>query len=239
MTMKATIKKITLLLAIASVLLPRAIPFSTRSIVPHVTFRPSSSFRAPARRSARPSRGRVQLNLVMDPTDVLTAAEFSQEWIANGLSDALASSSSLLSFTDQGQNLAGIFFQASLLPYLLFLYFLSFRANRISGMGNFGFQFVLLFVLSTIPSGIITKSVYGQSLANTDWLHGSAELLLTMANVFIVSFLPCVSVFVMRSLNCSCSRKLYDVGSHTNNTTFSGSRVYPSHDQSQATRTES
>ncbi|EEC49646.1 predicted protein, partial [Phaeodactylum tricornutum CCAP 1055/1] len=77
-------------------------------------------------------------------------------------------------------------FQASLLPYLLFLYFLSFRANRISSLGNFGFQFVLLFVVSTIPSGIIAKTVYGTSLANVDWLHGGAETLLTLANILVV-----------------------------------------------------
>ena len=193
-TSAATIEKILLLLAIAAVLLPQAIPFSTRSVVHHAPSRVPSSLRAPPRRSARPSP--LQMNLAMDPTDLLTAAEVSQQWIYSGVSDAMASSSSLLSFTDQGQNLAGILFQASLLPYLLFLYFLSFRANRISGMGNFGFQFVLLFVLSTIPSGIITKSVYGQSLANTDWLHGSAELLLTLANVFIVSFWTYVSAYV-------------------------------------------
>lgn len=102
-------------------------------------------------------------------------------------SSATGSTNLLLSFTDQGANLAGIFFQASLLPYLLFLYFLSFRANRIPTLGNFGFQFVLLFVTSTIPSGIISKSVYGTSLANVDWLHGGAELLLTVANIMIVS----------------------------------------------------
>mmetsp|Transcript_58037 Transcript_58037/g.141845 ORF Transcript_58037/g.141845 Transcript_58037/m.141845 type:complete len:574 (+) Transcript_58037:52-1773(+) len=96
-----------------------------------------------------------------------------------------SSSSMMMSFTDQGQNLAGIFFQASLLPYLLFLYFLQFRANRIPAVGNFGFQFVLLFVMSTIPAGIISKSVYGTSLANVDWLHGGAELLLTVANILI------------------------------------------------------
>jgi len=91
-----------------------------------------------------------------------------------------------LAFSDQGQNLAGIFFQASLLPYLLFLYFLSFRANRINNIGNFGFQFILLFVASTIPAGIVSKLTYGTSLANVDWLHGGAELLLTVANVLIV-----------------------------------------------------
>ena len=175
-----TFQKIILLLISTAALLPRGvIPFAPHSALHHVDVRRMRSS------NTSPS---AQLNLMMDPTDILTTAEFSQQWIASGVSDALASSSNLLSFSDQGQNLAGIFFQASLLPYLLFLYFLSFRANRISSLGNFGFQFVLLFVLSTIPSGIITKSVYGQSLANTDWLHGGAELLLTMANVFTVSF---------------------------------------------------
>ncbi len=100
---------------------------------------------------------------------------------------SLETTSSLLSFSDQGQNLAGIFFQASLLPYLTFLYFLSFRGNRTPDLGNFGFQYLLLFVLGTIPSGIITKSTYGESLANVDWLHGGAEALLTITNVLIVS----------------------------------------------------
>jgi hypothetical protein len=95
-------------------------------------------------------------------------------------------SSLILNFADQGQNLAGIFFQASLLPYLVFLYFLSFRGNRVPDLGNYGFQFLLFFVLATIPSGIISKSVYGFSLADVDWLHGGAEALLTITNVLIV-----------------------------------------------------
>ncbi|OEU15751.1 hypothetical protein FRACYDRAFT_165307, partial [Fragilariopsis cylindrus CCMP1102] len=77
-------------------------------------------------------------------------------------------------------------FQASLLPYLLFLYFLSFRGNRIPAIGNFGFQFLLLFVASTIFSGIVSKGVYETSLANVDWLHGGAELLLTTSNILVV-----------------------------------------------------
>lgn len=103
---------------------------------------------------------------------------------------AFTSSSVNVGFSDQGQNLAGIFFQASLLPYLAFLYFLSFRANRINNIGNFGFQFILLFVVSTIPAGIISKLTYGTSLANVDWLHGGAELLLTVANILIVRAPP-------------------------------------------------
>lgn len=53
-------------------------------------------------------------------------------------------------------------------------------------------------MLGTIPSGIITKSVYGQSLANTDWLHGGAEALLTMTNILIVS----TYVILLASLQC-------------------------------------
>jgi hypothetical protein len=126
---------------------------------------------------------------LFDPATVSSASAMmdSASTLMSDAASGILSSSNFLSFTDQGQNLAGTFFQASLLPYLLFLYFLSFRANRISELGNFGFQFILIFVLSTIPSGIITKSIYGLSLANTDWLHGSAETLLTVANVLVVS----------------------------------------------------
>eukprot|EP00566_Odontella_aurita_P005565 CAMPEP_0113539248 /NCGR_PEP_ID=MMETSP0015_2-20120614/7813_1 /TAXON_ID=2838 /ORGANISM="Odontella" /LENGTH=573 /DNA_ID=CAMNT_0000438907 /DNA_START=53 /DNA_END=1774 /DNA_ORIENTATION=- /assembly_acc=CAM_ASM_000160 len=114
------------------------------------------------------------------------AVSNSFESFAGIASVASSSSSNLLSFADQGQNLAGVFFQASLLPYLAFLYFLSFRGNRTPSLGNFGWQFLLLFVLSTIPGGIISKSTYGVSLADCDWLHGSAEALLTATNVLIV-----------------------------------------------------
>jgi Protein of unknown function (DUF3593). len=118
----------------------------------------------------------TRLNM-MDPSQILTDAS---GFFSNVGTD------NLLSFSDQGQNLAGIFFQASLLPYLTFLYFLSFRGNRIPEIGNFGFQFLLLFVLSTIPSGIVTKGTYGVSLADCDWLHGGAEALLTITNILIV-----------------------------------------------------
>jgi len=99
---------------------------------------------------------------------------------------ALEQVGTALSFTDQGNNLAGVFFQASLPSYLGFLYFLSYDKNRTPPLGQFGFQFLLLFVLATIPTGIISKVAYGTTLANVDWLHGSAELLLTVTNVLIV-----------------------------------------------------
>jgi len=44
----------------------------------------------------------------------------------------------------------------------------------------------LVFVAVTIPAGIYAQVHYGQSLANVDWLHGSAEFFLTLSNILIV-----------------------------------------------------
>ena len=38
----------------------------------------------------------------------------------------------------------------------------------------------------TIPAGIYAQFVLHQSLANVDWIHGSAEAFLTLSNVTIV-----------------------------------------------------
>ena len=161
---------------------------SVRAFAPHHRFatvskQHDSAFLGKASPTSSSSHS-SSLNLVVDPT-LFGDVSANLDAVVSSFS---ASSTTLLAFADQGQNLAGIFFQASLVPYLLFLYFLQFRANRLTDTANFGFQFVLLFVLSTIPSGIISKSVYGMSLANVDWLHGGAETLLTVANVLIVRF---------------------------------------------------
>ncbi len=95
-------------------------------------------------------------------------------------------SSMHLAFADQGGNLAGKFFQASLLPYLGFLYWLQTPGNGTPKMSMFGFRFLLLFVIATIPTGIISKTAFGVSLADVDWLHGGAELLLTVTNLLVV-----------------------------------------------------
>ena len=83
------------------------------------------------------------------------------------------------------QTLAPQLFSASLPPYLLFLYFL-YRSKALPRMTNFGFAFLLVFVGATIPAVIYAKVQYGTSLANVDWLHGSAESLLTITNLFIL-----------------------------------------------------
>ncbi len=69
-------------------------------------------------------------------------------------------------------------------------------------MTLFGFYFLLVFVAVSIPAGIYGRSIlshtnaphvslflakthYDTSLSNVDWLHGGAELFLTITNLFI------------------------------------------------------
>jgi hypothetical protein len=44
----------------------------------------------------------------------------------------------------------------------------------------------LVFVAVTIPAGIYAQTAYGKTLANVDWLHGSAEFFLTLSNILVV-----------------------------------------------------
>ncbi|XP_047970550.1 uncharacterized protein LOC125213842 [Salvia hispanica] len=73
----------------------------------------------------------------------------------------------------------------SLLPYMGFLYFIT-KSKSAPPLTLFGFYFLLAFVAAAIPAGIYAKVHYGKSLANVDWLHGGAESLLMLTNLFIV-----------------------------------------------------
>ncbi|XP_037473615.1 uncharacterized protein LOC119349641 isoform X2 [Triticum dicoccoides] len=77
------------------------------------------------------------------------------------------------------QSIASQLFAVSLFPYLGFLYFMT-RSKTAPGLTLFGFYFLLAFV------GATTKVHYGTSLSNVDLLHGTAESLLTLTNLFIV-----------------------------------------------------
>lgn len=83
------------------------------------------------------------------------------------------------------QNIASQLFAFSLFPYLGFLYFMT-KSKSAPDLTLFGFYFLLAFVGATIPAGIYAKVHYGTSLSNIDWLHGGAESLLTVTNLFIV-----------------------------------------------------
>ncbi len=76
-------------------------------------------------------------------------------------------------------------FALSLFPYLGFLWFLtrSRQANRLILAGFYG---TLVFVFVTIPAGIYAQTRYGQQLADVDWLHGGAEVFLSLTNILLV-----------------------------------------------------
>ena len=76
-------------------------------------------------------------------------------------------------------------FAISLFPYLGFLWFMT-RSSETPKLALIGFYVLLIFVAVTIPAGIYAQSHYGESLANVDWLHGSAELFLTLSNILVV-----------------------------------------------------
>ena len=76
-------------------------------------------------------------------------------------------------------------FALSLFPYLGFLWFLT-RSGMTPKLALIGFYGTLVFVAGTIPAGIYAKVAYGEALANVDWLHGGAEVFLTLSNILIV-----------------------------------------------------
>jgi hypothetical protein len=76
-------------------------------------------------------------------------------------------------------------FALSLFPYLGFLWFIT-RSGQTPRLALIGFYTLLVFVGVTIPAGIYAKIHYGESLANVDWLHGSAESFLTLSNILVV-----------------------------------------------------
>ncbi|MEL6493644.1 MAG: DUF3593 domain-containing protein [Cyanobacteria bacterium J06623_7] len=76
-------------------------------------------------------------------------------------------------------------FAISLFPYLGFLWFMT-RSGQTPRLALIGFYILLVFVAITIPAGIYAQAHYGTELANVDWLHGSAELFLTLSNILVV-----------------------------------------------------
>ena len=76
-------------------------------------------------------------------------------------------------------------FAISLFPYLGFLFFLT-RSRQTPRLALIGFYVLLIFVIVTIPAGIYAQKAYDLQLADVDWLHGSAELFLTISNILVV-----------------------------------------------------
>ena len=76
-------------------------------------------------------------------------------------------------------------FALSLFPYLGFLWFLG-KSSQAPKLVMVGFYLLLVFVVVTIHAGLYARNIYGQELANVDWLHGAAESFLTLSNIVVV-----------------------------------------------------
>lgn len=116
-----------------------------------------------------------------DPAEALSAASNSIRGIASNLPHP-----SVYMSNKEAENFAGPFFGLSLFPYIAFIYFLNVKENDTPKGVTVGFATCLLFVFLTIPAAIAAQVLYGVSLADSDWLHGSAESLLTITNLITV-----------------------------------------------------
>jgi hypothetical protein len=131
----------------------------------------------------------TRLNMVVEFLPLSTTTTTTTETLSLLQSSAMSLSGLLSMDREQAEALAGPFFGASLFPYLAFLYFLAREENDCPKGVTVGFATCLLFVFLTIPAAIAAQVLYGVSLADSDWLHGSAESLLTMTNlVTVVAF---------------------------------------------------
>jgi hypothetical protein len=130
---------------------------------------------------------------------MLSAATMDYSALASGsnLVTSLANAWSVSGADLNSADFASSLFASSLFPYLGLLFFLSRKPTNTPPLANFGFQFLLFFVFATIPAGIVAKAQYGTILANVDWLHGTAESMLTVTNLLII--------FGFRSVRSSCS----------------------------------
>lgn len=111
--------------------------------------------------------------------------------IPTSLISATSGLISELSNVDQeaAETMAGPFFGLSLLPYIAYLWLLNAPENKVPKGVIVGQAALLIFVFLSIPAVIAAKAWFGVSMADCDWLHGSAESLLTATNlVTVVAF---------------------------------------------------
>lgn len=131
---------------------------------------------------------RNKLKLQMSPLPIAESIETATTLLSSTSPSSITEMITTMS-REQAEQLAGPFFGTSLFPYLAFLYFLDVPENNTPKGVTVGFATCLLFVFLTIPAAIAAEVLYGVSLADSDWLHGSAESLLTITNlVTVVAF---------------------------------------------------
>lgn len=107
------------------------------------------------------------------PVELLSASQPTPTLLAGGISST-------------ADDLAGALFGASLFPWLAMLYWLKHPTVDAPPGVSFGLTFLLAFVFGSIPAAIGAGALYGVSLADADWLHGSAESLLAITNCVVV-----------------------------------------------------
>ena len=76
-------------------------------------------------------------------------------------------------------------FAASIIPYSIFLFYL-FKIRSVNKFVKTGFSLTVLFVFITIVISIFALNYYNKSLVEVDFLHGSAELFLTLSDFIIL-----------------------------------------------------
>ena len=77
-------------------------------------------------------------------------------------------------------------FAASIIPYAIFLFYL-YKIKSIDKFVKIGFALTVLFVFITIVISIFTLNYYDKTLVDVDFLHGTAELFLTVSD-FVILF---------------------------------------------------
>jgi len=77
-------------------------------------------------------------------------------------------------------------FAASIFPYAIFLFYL-YKIKSVDKYVKTGFSLTVLFVFITIVISIFTLNYYDKTLVEVDFLHGSAELFLTLSD-FVILF---------------------------------------------------
>ena len=77
-------------------------------------------------------------------------------------------------------------FAVSIVPYVIFLYYL-YKIKSVNKFIKTGFSLTVLFVLITILISIFTLKYYDKTLVEVDFLHGLAESFLTLSD-FVILF---------------------------------------------------
>ena len=76
-------------------------------------------------------------------------------------------------------------FAASIIPYTFFLFYL-YKIKSLNKFVKLGFSLTVLFVFITIVMSLFALNYYNKTLVEVDFLHGSAELFLTLSDFVIL-----------------------------------------------------